>query len=345
MSRSVSLGFVRNTVREQLISRLTGARHGFRYVATESPTQDDVRLVGTTPIARPLPEPTTQLNGHKATTQKSVIVLEGAIVDTITNYVYDRNLRFVGDSSSWSLDHSVLRAPARPRPRRELTFPGESIYLGTDAFYHWLIEEVPAYLQARLASPGARTVIRRSPPRYVVDLLELLLEDYTEAPSYPRFESLTFASKGAALIPNEVDLRTLHDLRESLDLGPLRRRRLYISRRDSGRYPTNEDEVEAAVTTAGCDIVQLVGASLSEQIALFAGAELIIATHGAGLANLAWCRTGETRVVEIARAGQPNCFATLAELSSLPYAVVTASAGTDWTVDINSLRRAIDHAA
>jgi len=344
MSRSVSLGFIRNTVRERLISVLAGSKYGFRYIATESPAGDDVRVIDTTPITRVLPEPTTQLSGHRPTMQKSVLVLTGAVVDTITNYVYDRDLRFIGESSSWSLDHSVLRAPARPRPPRTVTYPVESLYLGTDAYYHWLIEEVPAYLQARRASPEARTIIRRSPPRYVVDLLQLIDEQYSEAPTYARLELLTFASKGAAIIPNEVDLQTLHDLRDSLELRTGQPRRFYVSRRDSGRYPANEDAVEAVVAQAGCEIVQLAGMSLPDQIALFAGAELVVGTHGAGLANLAWCRTAATRVVEIARTGQPNCFATLAELSALPYAVVTSAPQGAWTVDVDSLKRAIDPA-
>ncbi len=344
MSRSVSLGFIRNTLRERLINRLTGAKYGFRYIATESPVADDVRVIETTPITRELPEPTAQLSGHRPTRQKSVLVLTGAIVDTITNYVYDRDLHFIGESSSWSLDHSFARFPARPRSTRTVTYPGESLYLGTDAYYHWLIEEVPAYLQARRASPGARTIVRRSPPRNVVDLLNLIGVQYTEAPSHARFESLTFASKGAAVIPNEVDLLTLHQLRDSLELKPSQSRRVYVSRRDFGRYPSNEDAVEALVIQEGFEVVQLAGMSLSDQIALFMGAEVVVGTHGAGLANLAWCRTGATRVVEIARVGQTACFATLAELSALPYAVLASVPQGEWTVDVDALRRAIDPA-
>lgn len=341
-TRSVRWGFLRNRVREVLIARLMGPRRRFRYAATESPLGDDVSILSSTPLVRPLPAPTTLINAHNASRRKSVLVLENAIVDTITNYVYDANLRFIVESSSWSVDHAVLRFPAPPRPPRTATLRGDTLHLGTDAYYHWLIEEVPAYLQARAARPAARTIIRRSPPAYVVDLLRLLGEDRTEVPSSVRLESLTFASRGAAVIPNDVDVQTLHEFRDSLDLPISPARRIYVPRREAGRFPVNEDEVEALVTEAGCEIVHLTGMPLAEQIALFSGAELVIAMHGAGLANAVWCRVGATRVVEIARDGQPDCFATLAALSSLPYTRVGARSGSEWRVDLGELGRAIE---
>ena len=53
------------------------------------------------------------------------------------------------------------------------------------------------------------------------------------------------------------------------------------------------DELGASVTT-----VRLEGLGLGEQIDLFAGARLVIAQHGAALANLVWC-SPQTRVLEI----------------------------------------------
>ena len=53
------------------------------------------------------------------------------------------------------------------------------------------------------------------------------------------------------------------------------------------------DELGASVTT-----VRLEGLGLGEQIDLFAGARLVVAQHGAALANLVWC-SPQTRVLEI----------------------------------------------
>jgi hypothetical protein len=53
------------------------------------------------------------------------------------------------------------------------------------------------------------------------------------------------------------------------------------------------DELGASVTT-----VRLEGLGLGEQIDLFAGARLVVAQHGAALANLVWC-SPQTRVLEV----------------------------------------------
>ena len=76
-------------------------------------------------------------------------------------------------------------------------------------------------------------------------------------------------------------------------------RRLYLSRNRGGsRRLLNEDEVEPRLARLGFATVHLEGLSFSEQIQLFAEAEAIVAPHGAGLANIVFCRPG-TRLLEL----------------------------------------------
>jgi hypothetical protein len=71
--------------------------------------------------------------------------------------------------------------------------------------------------------------------------------------------------------------------------------RIYISRRDASfRYIVNEDAVIAVLKKFNFQIVQTTGMSFQEQVNLFASADFIIATHGAGMANLAFCKKGTT---------------------------------------------------
>jgi hypothetical protein len=77
--------------------------------------------------------------------------------------------------------------------------------------------------------------------------------------------------------------------------GPL----IYIGRGDAPvRRLVNEDEVVRALSPFGFEKVLLTELPLDEQIALFARARAIVAPHGAGLANIAFCRPGAS-VVEI----------------------------------------------
>jgi hypothetical protein len=69
-------------------------------------------------------------------------------------------------------------------------------------------------------------------------------------------------------------------------------------------------------------VVVLENRTLAEQISLFASADLVIAQHGAALANVVWCRPG-TRVIEIAPSGyRVQCFPPLSKLLKLDHRIV-----------------------
>ncbi|MFM7426051.1 MAG: glycosyltransferase 61 family protein [Elainella sp.] len=75
--------------------------------------------------------------------------------------------------------------------------------------------------------------------------------------------------------------------------------RIYISRnRAHHRRLLNEAAVLEKLQAAGFVAVELETMSLAEQIALFAGAEAIVAPHGGGLTNTIFCRPG-TPVIEL----------------------------------------------
>jgi len=78
-----------------------------------------------------------------------------------------------------------------------------------------------------------------------------------------------------------------------------RRRRLYIDRRGApNRRLVNETEVIAALARFVVQPVSLDGATLADLAALFADAELVVAPHGAGLANIVFA-PHDCRVVEL----------------------------------------------
>ncbi len=75
--------------------------------------------------------------------------------------------------------------------------------------------------------------------------------------------------------------------------------RFYISRqRAAYRNVQNEAEVTAYLHQFGFEMVHLETLTVQEQIALFAQADAIVAPHGAGLANLVFCKPG-TKVIEL----------------------------------------------
>jgi len=125
-------------------------------------------------------------------------------------------------------------------------------------------------------------------------------------------------------------------------------RRIYIDRRAApNRRLENEDALVAAVA--------LEGAAVAEEAALFAGAEVIVAPHGAGLANLVFAPPG-CRVIELLPDAYVNwCFRRLAAAAGLDYDCVIGRMGPgapapavharSWTVSIAQVLAALEAAA
>ena len=85
----------------------------------------------------------------------------------------------------------------------------------------------------------------------------------------------------------------------------------------------NFPELQACIEAQSSNLitVTLEKTTLSEQISLFSGADIIIAQHGAALANLVWSSKA-TKVIEIAPKLVPeieNCFSSLSRRLGLGY--------------------------
>lgn len=94
-------------------------------------------------------------------------------------------------------------------------------------------------------------------------------------------------------------------------------KKVFISRADSQwRKIINEDKVFKLFEEQGFSRYVLSSLSISEQIALFHGADIIVAAHGAGLINLLCCKPGTT-VIELFQARSDSCFYYLSQLLGL----------------------------
>jgi capsular polysaccharide biosynthesis protein len=105
--------------------------------------------------------------------------------------------------------------------------------------------------------------------------------------------------------------------------------RLYVSRRRAAiRRVVNERELEKVLQAANFTLVELETKSWKEQVAAFANVEVILAPHGAALANIAFCKPG-TLVAEIStRGGYKDFYLQLAAAARLRYRFIEAQPRT-----------------
>jgi Glycosyltransferase 61 len=138
----------------------------------------------------------------------------------------------------------------------------------------------------------------------------------------------------------------LHWLRERLAPVPRRHdRRLYVSRADTDtRRVVNEPELTALLRERGFETLIASDLGLRRQLEAFAEAEVVLAPHGGGLANL--CATTSATVIELHRDDEMvrRCFFNQANSQRLDYwYLLCAPAGrADMQVDLQLLERTMD---
>jgi capsular polysaccharide biosynthesis protein len=176
-------------------------------------------------------------------------------------------------------------------------------------FYHWMIDILPRI--APLRRIGAEV------DYYLVDCLSVFQQNVlaslgieAERLIQPHCRLLLEADE--LLVPSLPTPACLRDHGRFLSTGlgiehPVKSpRRVFISRRKTGsRTISNEMQLQRLLDAEGFETHAMEEYPLSKQARLIREAETIVATHGAGLANLVFARPG-TRVIEIVPAGRFN---------------------------------------
>ncbi len=195
-------------------------------------------------------------------------------------------------------------------------------------YYHWTFEGLTR-LWALSALPGGD----RLPLVFPSTQLRPFHTDTLRAmglrnPIYPlnhrltRFERLYVPSflDGATVTPRQVAwlrdtlFRTFPQARQG---GP---RRIYVSRRDANaRRVLNEDAVLAVLQRHGFELVVPGALSVAEQIRAFAGAEVVVAPHGAGNSNIAFCPPGAVFLELLPASNACALYWMLANVAELRY--------------------------
>jgi capsular polysaccharide biosynthesis protein len=197
-------------------------------------------------------------------------------------------------------------------------------------FYHWMIDILPRLVALRRAGLSADYYLVDCLTSFQQSVLAALGVDADQLVQ-PHCRLLLEADQ--LLVPSFPTPACLREFGRQLSRGlgadrPVRSpRRIFISRRNCGtRTLENEQQVERLLHAQGFETHLMEQYTLAEQARLIREADTIVATHGAGLANLVFARP-QTRIIEIVPAGRYNAwiYPHLSRVFGLEHRILFAS--------------------
>ena len=226
-------------------------------------------------------------------------------------------------------DFDWLLSAVRLPPARRL--PGDLVVVGESyaaSYYHWMLQALGRLCYVRRQFPLEHlphvgvSHFNEGFHRQTLAALGIPAERIVRLEQFPhlRPDALVTASWTGSFDPAVAEW--LRDAFLPLLEAPTAAapKRIYLSRaRCASRHLRNENEVLDVIGRLGFQTVFCEDLPFMSQVALFHGADAVLAPHGAGLANLAFCRPG-TKVIEIFNEGwQPEIFWQLSEAVGLEH--------------------------
>jgi capsular polysaccharide biosynthesis protein len=286
---------------------------------------------------------------------RAVITGRGDLVQEVSRYF----------GTSRPREHPLFLNPYPPPP---LSVPGRLGVLaarGDSNYYHFLIDVLPrlGVLEQSPSVPRpAQWYVPTALPFHdqLLDRLGIAASQRVSATDHPHVRADELVVPGLPATTEKNPPWVVEWLRSRLLPGIAvdgPRTRIYVTRGASAnnRAVRNEDAVQALLAEYGFVGVDPGSLSVDEQIRTFARAELIVAAHGAALANLVFCSPG-TRVIELFPAGYllPDYWRLASGVPGLSYRYLSAPARsrlglrnrgaaivTDIDVDLAGLRRLV----
>lgn len=178
-------------------------------------------------------------------------------------------------------------------------------------YFHWVLDHLPK-LQL-LDDADVPLIMTASPPDFVWESLGCFNHSWDQIEFYPHYHVKNLMVATTRRTEGYLYPSAAHWLKAAFE-GTVRYEwdRIYIDRTDAvSRRIVNNLDMKEMLKKFGVKAVRPERLVFEDQIDLFYGADVVIAPHGAGLANLAWCKN-DTTIVEIVAPQYTNPCAWLA---------------------------------
>ena len=276
-----------------------------------------------------------------------------------------------------NINNNIVFEKGTPRKLRQLDGSVLSLLTGgggNENYWHWLFDVLPRFaLCEKIFSLNQINyfLLPDDAKKFQIESLNLM-----NIPKHKRLSSKKFRhikAKELILTDHPVvitgdDTHDTHNIpawiihwiksvfiNKNTSTSEKNKNRIYIDRDDTKsnstpqRYISNEDEIKKYLLEKNFNLVKLHEIDFKKQIDLFYNAECIIGLHGAGLANVVFCRSG-TRVIELQSTYAGPMYENLAKKNDLNYSSIAVEAQQsspnqqgNIKVPINSLKKILEN--
>lgn len=231
--------------------------------------------------------------------------LSGALLDVDSGLVFARTwvINGSGTGQRWSMDSAFLTGAAVRVYDGDVTDSDTVVApLGNCVeHYHFLMETLPQVLRVRQVAPDAVFLTSEVPLPFAQRTLSDLGVTFrvVERGQVLRCSSLYYCEGFPRERTHPADMQLLVDtfVGEKATRTQETTGRLYISRSRSLRALADEGHLESELAARGFTILHLEDLPFEEQVGHLSRAEIVVAAHGAGLANTVFMPPGG-RVIE-----------------------------------------------
>ncbi len=259
------------------------------------------------------------------------------VLDSLTGTLFDSRGRIIAESSSWPKTNVLLNSIPQPKfyfPRHRFLKNESIIFLPSNGFYHWLIEDLPSYLFALKNTEAPITIIYENAPNYVKDLLPSLPGEVILSSRYQKYKEIAFTTKNESTgFPEPKDLEMLRSYFSRFIQKMNPESRIYISRLNSSRSPLFERELCMSLVKSGWEVIYSENMNFLDQIEKISRANVLCGVSGAGLANAVWMSPG-TKLIELTSEWLVPCFSRLAQVLHIEHQIIRYETTTTELADI-----------
>ena len=229
-----------------------------------------------------------------------VVVYRGNWVDSMSlNYVeqHSANVRLNEKGGDFTISS----------PQRRLV---GTYFLGFNSshrnYAHWTTDQLPLlyYYKKKLMVSGVRLILPKNASSFLLQYLNILQipRDFIEFVGVEviEVEKLIYSSFFSFdAIPSSVISLIGNFKKEHLINKVDIRKKIFVSRKDTSiRSLLNEDRISQMLSEEGFETIVPGKLTVEQQIDAFHGADCVVGAHGAGLANVMFCRP-QTQVIEL----------------------------------------------